>query len=199
MKKDTAEVAVIVDGDVQATRTYPKPQSFRHYCTRQSFSVSSKLLSFSLQRGINLQTSTHGKTFLSPQAKLRKLFSICPWNSELCFGFHLICCSQVQSLSDSTMSKDDCFTTQLIDKNGELNVAGLEDFTRKIKLAECGLSYAVVAVMGPQSSGMLWRLHLHLLLSFCLASMCTRVYACTSSSHIVVVYNSAIWCSVWFP
>ncbi|XP_022142481.1 protein ROOT HAIR DEFECTIVE 3 homolog 2 [Momordica charantia] len=51
------------------------------------------------------------------------------------------------------MSRDECFTTQLINENGEFNVAGLEGFTRKIKLAECGLSYAVVAVMGPQSSG----------------------------------------------
>lgn len=48
---------------------------------------------------------------------------------------------------------DDCCATQLIDGNGEFNVAGLEDFMKKVKLAQCGLSYAVVAVMGPQSSG----------------------------------------------
>ncbi|XP_024022751.1 protein ROOT HAIR DEFECTIVE 3 homolog 2 isoform X2 [Morus notabilis] len=48
---------------------------------------------------------------------------------------------------------DDCCATQLIDRNGEFNVAGLEDFMKKVKLAQCGLSYAVVAVMGPQSSG----------------------------------------------
>lgn len=52
------------------------------------------------------------------------------------------------------MSRDDCFTTQLIDKNGEFKATALEDFVRKIKLAECGLSYAVVSIMGPQSSGM---------------------------------------------
>lgn len=52
------------------------------------------------------------------------------------------------------MSRDDCFTTQLIDANGKFNAAGLESFVRKIKLAECGLSYAVVSIMGPQSSGM---------------------------------------------
>lgn len=51
------------------------------------------------------------------------------------------------------MSRDDCFTTQLIDKNGEFKATALEDFVRKIKLAECGLSYAVVSIMGPQSSG----------------------------------------------
>ncbi|PON67730.1 RHD3/Sey [Parasponia andersonii] len=50
------------------------------------------------------------------------------------------------------MAEESC-ATQLIDGNGEFNVAGLEDFTKKVKLAECGLSYAVVAIMGPQSSG----------------------------------------------
>uniref|UniRef100_A0A1S4E2A1 Protein ROOT HAIR DEFECTIVE 3 homolog n=1 Tax=Cucumis melo TaxID=3656 RepID=A0A1S4E2A1_CUCME len=56
-------------------------------------------------------------------------------------------------LSYFDMSRDDCFTTQLIDANGKFNAAGLESFVRKIKLAECGLSYAVVSIMGPQSSG----------------------------------------------
>ncbi|KAF4362476.1 hypothetical protein CsatB_001403 [Cannabis sativa] len=50
------------------------------------------------------------------------------------------------------MAEDSC-VTQLIDGNGEFNVAGLDEFTKKVKLAECGLSYAVVAIMGPQSSG----------------------------------------------
>lgn len=48
-----------------------------------------------------------------------------------------------------------CYVTQLIDGNGEFSVAGLEDFTKKVKLAEYGLNYAVVAIMGPQSSGIL--------------------------------------------
>ncbi|XP_010536351.1 PREDICTED: protein ROOT HAIR DEFECTIVE 3 homolog 2 [Tarenaya hassleriana] len=48
---------------------------------------------------------------------------------------------------------DDCCATQLIDGNGEFNVEGLENFTKKTKLSDCGLSYAVVAIMGPQSSG----------------------------------------------
>ncbi|XP_022994736.1 protein ROOT HAIR DEFECTIVE 3 homolog 2-like isoform X1 [Cucurbita maxima] len=51
------------------------------------------------------------------------------------------------------MRRDDCYTTQLIDNNGEFNASGLQDFVGKIKLADCGLSYAVVAIMGPQSSG----------------------------------------------
>ncbi|XP_078148344.1 protein ROOT HAIR DEFECTIVE 3-like isoform X2 [Carex rostrata] len=30
---------------------------------------------------------------------------------------------------------------------------GLEQFIKEIRLADCGLSYAVVSIMGPQSSG----------------------------------------------
>ncbi|RWW31811.1 hypothetical protein GW17_00003572 [Ensete ventricosum] len=42
---------------------------------------------------------------------------------------------------------------QLIDGDGVFNVAGIEHFVNSVKLAECGLSYAVVSIMGPQSSG----------------------------------------------
>lgn len=49
--------------------------------------------------------------------------------------------------------EEDSFPTQLIDGNGEFNVEGLDTFVKKTKLADCGLSYAVVAIMGPQSSG----------------------------------------------
>ncbi|KAL5157890.1 Protein ROOT HAIR DEFECTIVE 3 2 [Glycine soja] len=51
------------------------------------------------------------------------------------------------------MANDDCCATQLIDGDGEFNVAGLDNFIRTVNLASCGLSYAVVAIMGPQSSG----------------------------------------------
>ncbi|KAH1041126.1 hypothetical protein AAZX31_09G021300 [Glycine max] len=51
------------------------------------------------------------------------------------------------------MANDDCCATQLIDGHGEFNVAGLDSFIRTVNLASCGLSYAVVAIMGPQSSG----------------------------------------------
>ncbi|KAJ0981662.1 hypothetical protein J5N97_009917 [Dioscorea zingiberensis] len=51
------------------------------------------------------------------------------------------------------MGSVDCCATQLIDGNGEFNVQGLEHFVRTVKLADCGLSYAVVSIMGPQSSG----------------------------------------------
>ncbi|GMI86019.1 RHD-like2 [Hibiscus trionum] len=48
---------------------------------------------------------------------------------------------------------DRCCSTQLIDGDGEFNVVGLDSFIRTTKLSNCGLSYAVVAIMGPQSSG----------------------------------------------
>nr|CAN63206.1 hypothetical protein VITISV_010618 [Vitis vinifera] len=48
---------------------------------------------------------------------------------------------------------DECCSTQLIDGDGMFNVHGLENFMKEVKLAECGLSYAVVSIMGPQSSG----------------------------------------------
>lgn len=48
---------------------------------------------------------------------------------------------------------EECCATQLIDGNGVFNVVGLDNFVRTSKLGDCGLSYAVVAIMGPQSSG----------------------------------------------
>ena len=47
-----------------------------------------------------------------------------------------------------------CFSTQLIDGDGVVNVSGLDHFMKEVKLGECGLSYAVVSIMGPQSTGM---------------------------------------------
>ncbi|XP_076896400.1 protein ROOT HAIR DEFECTIVE 3-like [Bidens hawaiensis] len=47
----------------------------------------------------------------------------------------------------------DCCSTHLIDGDGTMNVAGLEKFMKEVKLSECGLSYAIVSIMGPQSSG----------------------------------------------
>ncbi|XP_073015514.1 LOW QUALITY PROTEIN: protein ROOT HAIR DEFECTIVE 3-like [Primulina eburnea] len=46
-----------------------------------------------------------------------------------------------------------CCLTHLIDEDGNFNVVGIDNFMKEVKLAECGLSYAVVAIMGPQSSG----------------------------------------------
>ncbi|KAM1722141.1 hypothetical protein ACFX11_020900 [Malus domestica] len=47
----------------------------------------------------------------------------------------------------------DVFLNLLINSDGEFNADGLDRFVKEVKLTECGLSYAVVAVMGPQSSG----------------------------------------------
>ncbi|GAV84913.1 RHD3 domain-containing protein [Cephalotus follicularis] len=49
-------------------------------------------------------------------------------------------------------SAESC-STQLIDGDGNFNVEGIEHFIKDVKLGECGLSYAVVSIMGPQSSG----------------------------------------------
>ncbi|KAJ7522279.1 hypothetical protein O6H91_18G004300 [Diphasiastrum complanatum] len=45
------------------------------------------------------------------------------------------------------------FLLQLIDGQGYFNVTGLDSFAKAENLAQCGLSYAVVSIMGPQSSG----------------------------------------------
>ncbi|KAH8492666.1 hypothetical protein H0E87_022039 [Populus deltoides] len=50
------------------------------------------------------------------------------------------------------MAKDYC-SFQLITGDGVFNVKGLENFTRTTNLAQRRLSYAVVAIIGPQSSG----------------------------------------------
>ncbi|KAI3766456.1 hypothetical protein L2E82_16514 [Cichorium intybus] len=47
----------------------------------------------------------------------------------------------------------ECCSTHLIEGDGTFNAVGLDNFIKQVKLGECGLSYAVVAIMGPQSSG----------------------------------------------
>ncbi|XP_042052423.1 protein ROOT HAIR DEFECTIVE 3 homolog 1-like [Salvia splendens] len=47
----------------------------------------------------------------------------------------------------------ECCSTHLIDGDGNYNVEGVDHFMKEVKLSDCGLSYAVVAIMGPQSSG----------------------------------------------
>ncbi|KAJ0075275.1 hypothetical protein Patl1_33521 [Pistacia atlantica] len=49
-------------------------------------------------------------------------------------------------------SEESC-STQLIDGDGAFNVTGIDHFIKDVKLGDCGLSYAVVSIMGPQSSG----------------------------------------------
>ncbi|KAI9109573.1 hypothetical protein K1719_019627 [Acacia pycnantha] len=55
--------------------------------------------------------------------------------------------------SDATANSERSCSTQLIDGDGIFNVEGMERFMKEVKLGECGLSYAVVSIMGPQSSG----------------------------------------------
>ncbi|KAA3457294.1 protein ROOT HAIR DEFECTIVE 3-like isoform X1 [Gossypium australe] len=52
-----------------------------------------------------------------------------------------------------TATTEECHSIQLIDGDGLFNDVGTDRLIKEIKLAECGLSYAVVAIMGPQSSG----------------------------------------------
>ncbi|BFG24281.1 hypothetical protein CerSpe_105530 [Prunus speciosa] len=54
----------------------------------------------------------------------------------------------------ATASSDDhCYSTQLIDSDGEFKVTEFEEFIKTTKFAERGLTYSVVAIVGPQSSG----------------------------------------------
>nr|XP_043635564.1 protein ROOT HAIR DEFECTIVE 3-like [Erigeron canadensis] len=46
-----------------------------------------------------------------------------------------------------------CCSTHLIEGDGTFNAEGLDRFVKQVNMVECGLSYAVVAIMGPQSSG----------------------------------------------
>nr|TKS16351.1 hypothetical protein D5086_0000023990 [Populus alba] len=48
---------------------------------------------------------------------------------------------------------DGCCSTHLIDGDGAFNDTGLEQLIKEVRLGECGLSYAIVSIMGPQSSG----------------------------------------------
>ncbi|KAL2650121.1 hypothetical protein R1flu_018249 [Riccia fluitans] len=63
---------------------------------------------------------------------------------------------QMPSLNDEGVPHEaaqGAASLQLIDGKGNFDEAGVESFVRAIRLHECGLSYAVVAIMGPQSSG----------------------------------------------
>lgn len=80
--------------------------------------------------------------------------------------YHFNCWNNMQYLKRSNVlvsiftlslifsDKNESCSTQLIDGDGTFNVSGLENFMKEVKLGSCGLSYAVVSIMGPQSSGM---------------------------------------------
>ncbi|GKD50802.1 protein root hair defective 3, partial [Tanacetum coccineum] len=46
-----------------------------------------------------------------------------------------------------------CYSTQFVDEHGALCADTLDNFIKQVGLGEYGLSYVVVAIMGPQSSG----------------------------------------------
>ncbi|XP_047310935.1 protein ROOT HAIR DEFECTIVE 3-like [Impatiens glandulifera] len=47
----------------------------------------------------------------------------------------------------------ECYKAQVLDGDGVFNVDGVDHLLKEVKLAEYGLSYAIVSIMGPQSSG----------------------------------------------
>ncbi|KAK2983810.1 hypothetical protein RJ640_008486 [Escallonia rubra] len=85
------------------------------------------------------------------QAPIRTADRILTWRLGLTQTLiRSVCYCKCSHLSDRG---GNCCSTHLIDGDGTFNVAGLENFMKEVKLAECGLSYAVVSIMGPQSSG----------------------------------------------
>ncbi|KAL6285484.1 hypothetical protein ACE6H2_009874 [Prunus campanulata] len=54
----------------------------------------------------------------------------------------------------SPVSGDGCCSTLLVGGDREFNVTGFEKFTKFTEFAKVGLSYLVVAIIGPQSSGL---------------------------------------------
>ncbi|KAF3785806.1 ROOT HAIR DEFECTIVE 3 protein [Nymphaea thermarum] len=49
--------------------------------------------------------------------------------------------------------ENESHSIQLVDGDGDFNLHGINDFMKAMKFGERGLSYAVVSIMGPQSSG----------------------------------------------
>ncbi|CAL9129165.1 unnamed protein product [Musa acuminata var. zebrina] len=74
-------------------------------------------------------------------------------------------------------------SVQLIDGDGVFNVAGIEHFMKTTKLVDCGLSYAVVSIMGPQSSGIAYEF-LELLLSVLLVTFLNWTGKSTLLNHL---------------
>ncbi|RVW51979.1 Protein ROOT HAIR defective 3-like 1 [Vitis vinifera] len=94
-------------------------------------------------------TNTGDHTVLFSQK--RRAVGLCVWDFGLGRSVWLL--RKLGKRSESRGNADECCSTQLIDGDGMFNVHGLENFMKEVKLAECGLSYAVVSIMGPQSSG----------------------------------------------
>lgn len=52
---------------------------------------------------------------------------------------------------------EECHATQVVSADGEMDAAAMERFAAAAGLPGCGLSYAVVSILGPQGSGELTR------------------------------------------
>ncbi|KAG5523360.1 hypothetical protein RHGRI_035246 [Rhododendron griersonianum] len=65
-------------------------------------------------------------------------------------------------------ARNESFETHLIEEDGTLNGVELDKFLKKVNLAECGLDYAVVSIMGPQSSVFYAKFHVHVHVHFAL-------------------------------
>ncbi|KAG6468695.1 hypothetical protein ZIOFF_073388 [Zingiber officinale] len=74
------------------------------------------------------------------------------WDALMLSNFALE--NQLHTARQKLKMANECCSIQLIDGDGVFNVTSLEHFMKSVKLAEHGFSYAVVSIMGPQSSGM---------------------------------------------
>jgi hypothetical protein len=82
---------------------------------------------------------------------------------------------------------EDCCRFQLISGDGVLNME-LENFTRTTNLSQHGLSYAVVAIMGPQSGRMYY---------FYVVSVVICVYVCLSHASMQRKSINCLICLLW--
>ncbi|KAJ1420304.1 RHD3/Sey1 [Sesbania bispinosa] len=99
----------------------------------------------------------NGRTRVKKRMAIRRLVNLIILSMEM--EMEISIPSQVEVLGLNwlwmcgTANSETCCSTQLIDGDGTFNVSGIENFMKEVKLSECGLSYAVVSIMGPQSSG----------------------------------------------
>lgn len=109
---------------------------------------------------------------------------------------------KIQSSQFTTITmgaSDECCATQLIDGDGVFNVAGLDNFIKTANVANCGLSYAVVAIMGPQSSGEFFLLIQ--LTSFATYSLCyfnSLLFWFGTCLSWIYEFNRVFWVRFWF-
>ncbi|GJZ86030.1 root hair defective 3-like protein [Tanacetum coccineum] len=69
--------------------------------------------------------------------------------------YDLLFCNHTKAISLRRVADNQagCCSTHLIDGDSIFNGVGLDNFFKQVKMEEVELSYVVVAIMGPQSSG----------------------------------------------